>query len=362
MATAKKLPSGSWRVRVVDHYETGPDGKRKTVFQSFTSNDTSKNGKKEAERMAAEWEYSRKKRPESISVHDCIEKYIEAKSGVLSPATVGGYLTCLKNHYSSEFGNERLRDLTDEKVQLFISSLSASGFTGKSVHNIYSLFSSAASMFKCHFDVTLPKKKAPDTYTPIEEEVNRFLDYLEEGGEAMEDLYDCVMLAAFGPLRRGEIACLLSSDVTDNGVLVTKDMVMDRDKMYIVKEYPKMEGTEHEANLPPFLIERLKKRIEKRGEGRLFDLNPHCITMRFNRAIKKVNVPHFRLHDLRHYWVSIAHALGMPEQYILDNGGWKTAHVMKRVYRDSLRDVKKKEAEKLNSHFSEMMNKKNKSS
>lgn len=357
MATAKKLPSGSWRVRVVDHYEIGPDGKRKTIFQSFTSSDPSRKGKAEAERMAAEWEYSRKKRPEAISVHDCIEKYIEAKAAVLSPATVGGYRASLKNHYSSDFGNEKLRDLTDEKVQIFVSSLSASGFTGKSVHNIYSLFSSAASMFKCSFNVTLPKKKAPETYTPIEEEVNRFLDYLEEGGERTEDLYDCVMLAAFGPLRRGEIACLLSSDITDNGVLVTKDMVMEDNKTYVIKEYPKMEGTEHEADLPPFLLERLRKRVERQGEGRLFNLNPHCITMRFNRAIKKVDVPHFRFHDLRHYWVSIAHALGMPEQYILDNGGWKTAHVMKRVYRNSLRDIKKKEAEKMNSHFSDMMKK-----
>ncbi len=354
MATAKKLPSGSWRIRVVDHYEKGPDGKRKAIMQSFTCDDPSREGKKEAERMAREWEYTHKKRLESISVHDCIEKYIDAKSGVLSPSTIGAYRTCLNKHYSSEFGNEKLRNLTDEKVQLFVSSLSASGFTGKSVHNIYSLFSSAATMFKCSFDITLPKKKAPDTYTPIDEEVNRLLDYLKAAGDSQADLYDCVMLAAFGPLRRGEIACLLSSDLTENGVMVTKDMIMNDDGVYIIKDYPKMEGTEHEANLPPFLLKRLRKRVERQGEGRLFNLNPHMITMRFNRAIKKVDVPHFRLHDLRHYWVSIAHAIGMPEQYILDNGGWKTSHVMKRVYRDSLRDVKKKEAQKLNAHFSKM--------
>ena len=41
--------------------------------------------------------------------------------------------------------------------------------------------------------------------------------------------------------------------------------------------------------------------------------------------------------------------------YILDNGGWKTSKVMKRVYRESLRDVKKKEAAKINKHFEKLM-------
>lgn len=349
MATAKKLPSGSWRIQVVDHYETGPDGKRRVVRQSFTSSDPSRRGKAEVERMAAEWEYSRKKRPDAITVRDCIEKYIDSKRAVLSPATIAGYATCLKNHFSSSFGSETLRNLTDEKVQLFVSELSSSGLSGKSVHNIYSLFSSASLMFGCSFRVTLPRKKPAETYTPTDEEIQKFLEYLK-GDRKRADLYDCVMLSAFGSLRRGEISCLESSDLTDSGVKITKDMVMDEDGFYVVKDYPKSDSSIREAILPPLLLKRLKER----GEGRLFDLTPHEITMRFNRALSHVDVPHFRFHDLRHYWVSIAHAIGMPEQYILDNGGWKTSHVMKRVYRDSLKDVRKKEAEKLNSHFEDM--------
>lgn len=350
MEAAKKLPSGSWRIQVVDHYEIDENGKRHVIRQTFTSSDPSRKGKAEVERMAAEWEYSKKKRPEAINVFTCIEKYIDSKRGVLSPATIAGYRTCLKNHYSSAFGSETLRGLTDEKVQLFVSELSSSGLSGKSVHNIYSLFSSAAMMFGCSFNVTLPRKKRAETYTPTDDEIGRFLDYLKEK-PSRTDLYDCVMLSAFGSLRRGEIACLLSSDLTDVGVKISKDLVMDEDGFYVLKDYPKSDSSAREAILPPFLLERLRAR----GEGKLFDLNPHEITMRFNRALKNVDVPHFRFHDLRHYWVSIAHAIGMPEQYILDNGGWKTSHVMKRVYRDSLKDVRKKEAEKLNSHFSNMV-------
>lgn len=51
MATAKKLPSGSWRCQVYDY--TDKNGKRH--YKSFTSTDQSTKGKREAERMAADY-------------------------------------------------------------------------------------------------------------------------------------------------------------------------------------------------------------------------------------------------------------------------------------------------------------------
>ena len=59
MATAKKLPSGSWRCQVFSHYEyiKQPDGsvKKRRIYQSFTSNDPTRAGKRKAEAMAAEF-------------------------------------------------------------------------------------------------------------------------------------------------------------------------------------------------------------------------------------------------------------------------------------------------------------------
>ena len=41
----------------------------------------------------------------------------------------------------------------------------------------------------------------------------------------------------------------------------------------------------------------------------------------------------FRFHDFRHYSASIMHAIGIPDQYIMARGGWKTDTVLKAVYR-----------------------------
>ena len=59
MATAKKLPSGSWRCQVFAGYEIR-DGKKKAVYKSFTVKDPSRHGKKECERLAAEWAIGRR--------------------------------------------------------------------------------------------------------------------------------------------------------------------------------------------------------------------------------------------------------------------------------------------------------------
>ena len=60
MATAKKLPSGSWRCLVYDY--TDENGKR--IYRSFTSDDPSPAGKRKAEALAAQYaaEKEQKKR------------------------------------------------------------------------------------------------------------------------------------------------------------------------------------------------------------------------------------------------------------------------------------------------------------
>jgi len=69
-------------------------------------------------------------------------------------------------------------------------------------------------------------------------------------------------------------------------------------------------------------------------QGRIIKATPAQITNRFGRAITFAKLPHFRFHDLRHYSASIMHAIGVPDQYILQRGGWASDYVMKSVYRN----------------------------
>ncbi len=70
MATAKKLPSGSWRCLAYSHTEKVIDPKTgkwkdKRIYESFTSDDPSPRGKKEAEAAAALFQLDKEKRPKN---------------------------------------------------------------------------------------------------------------------------------------------------------------------------------------------------------------------------------------------------------------------------------------------------------
>lgn len=74
MATARKLPSGSYRVKVFKGYKY-INGQKKREYESFTAPT-----KAEAEALASAWKLDRKQRPEDVSVHDAIRKYIDVST------------------------------------------------------------------------------------------------------------------------------------------------------------------------------------------------------------------------------------------------------------------------------------------
>lgn len=86
-------------------------------------------------------------------------------------------------------------------------------------------------------------------------------------------------------------------------------------------------------------------------------MKPYNVTKALKRALKKNNLPDFRFHDLRHYAASILHAIGVPDQYIMQYGGWKTDYVMKTVYRNVINGEMQKMNDKINNHFTELCEK-----
>ena len=160
-------------------------------------------------------------------------------------------------------------------------------------------------------------------------------------------LLRAVMLAAFCSLRRGEICALESSDIDGHIIHVTKDLVADRDGKLIVKP-PKTKKSVRDIAAPAFVVDLMPE------HGRICPLTPKQLTDRFRRAVKASGCPHFRFHDLRHYYVSIAHAIGIPDAYIMESGGWSTPAVMNRVYKSTLSGFRERNAAALSNHFSEI--------
>lgn len=337
MAKAKKLPSGSWRAQVFDFKDV--DGKNH--YKSFTAQ-----SRREAEFLAAEYAAGKAEElPENITLYTAVTKYIDAKRGVLSPSTIRGY-EAVQRCYLKDIGRTRLSNLSNTDLQIWISNLSAE-HSPKTVRNAHGLVASALDMFAPDFRLktTLPAKKRPQLYTPSDDDIKHLLDHI-----AGKELEIAVLLAAFGPLRRGEICALESGDIHGNLINVSKSMVLGPDGQWHIKQ-PKTYGSYRDIEFPPFVIEKCR-----RINGRLIKATPDQITHRFERAVRFSGLPHFRFHDLRHYSASIMHAIGVPDQYILQRGGWASDNVMKSVYRNVIDLESAKQNKKILKHFEEISN------
>lgn len=338
MARRKKnqLPSGNIRIQVFDY--TDADGKKH--YRSFTAPT-----KKEAQDMARRWK-SEKSEEKSmrITLYDAVERYIDIKAGVLSPSTIRGYKRMQINQMK-EIGKLWLDELNSANIQVWISDISKD-LSPKTVRNVYGLFSAAVDMFApdLRIRVTLPERKKPDLYCPSDEDVKRLLQEIEG-----TELEIAVLLAAFGPMRRGEICALESTDISGNKVAITKSMVPGPDHQWHIKQ-PKTYSSYRTIEYPRYVINKMKGKT-----GKIITLNPDGVSNRFKVAIRKAGLPHFRFHDLRHYSASIMHAIGVPDQYILQRGGWASDNVMKTVYRNAIDLETVRQTKKINRHFEEIV-------
>lgn len=328
MAKAKKLPSGNWRVQV---YVGIVDGKKK--MESVTAPT-----KKEAEYLASQLAYKYKAHNSNdLTLGEAYDKYIENKSNVLSPNTIREYKRSRK-HDLQELMPVKLSHLTQESIQKAINEFSLN-HSPKSVRNAHGLLSAVLSVYmpELHLHTTLPQKEHYDRQIPTEEEVQKIIE------TAAGTRYEVpILLAALGSLRRGEVAALQPDDVTDNGVWVKKAIAYDEDYKEVVKAPKSFKGYRF-VDLPDYVIQKLRNWD--------FDITPNAITKGFARIVKKSGVPHCRFHDLRHFHASVAHALGIPDKYIMERGGWSSSQVLQDVYQHTMRDKKNEFAEKINDHF-----------
>lgn len=321
---AKKLPSGRWRCRVYD----GTDQSGKKVYKSFTAD-----SKKEAELLAAQYAAKRKNAATADrTLRDAYTRYIEIKQNTLSPATVREYTRAAAADFP-ELMPLKLSRITQEAVQSAVNIMSAS-HSPKSVRNAHGLLSAVLKMFAPDIRLTtrLPQARKTDLYVPTEQEVENLVREIRG-----TELEKAVLLAAFGSLRRSECCALLISDIEGDIIHVNKAMVLDVRKQWVIKP-PKSKAGYRDIKMPGFVIERLVPRTES---GRIVDLAPVTLTNYFTMQREKHGLHYFRFHDLRHYQASILHAMGVPDKYIMERGGWSTDSTLKNIYQHTMSEKRK---------------------
>lgn len=359
MATAKKLPSGSWRCQVFSHYEPvfSSDGdpvidsktgkqRQKRIYESFTCDDPGPRGKRKAEAMAAAYAVEKEQKIEyaySMTFGEALEKYITERSSVLSPASIRKYRS-MQRSCMLPLKDYKLRDITQSIVQQTINTASASK-SPKSVRDMNGLITAVIGRFApdIHLKTVLPSKRRSDIYIPTDADIKKLLKIVRD-----TDMELPIMLAAFGAMRRGEICALSKSDFSGNIAHISKTMVYNEKSEWIIKS-PKTYAGDRYVPLPAFVVKKFQALPFDN-----IDMTPSILTNRFCSILRRSGLPHFRFHDLRHYNASIQHAIGVPDAYIMNIGGWGNDAVLKSVYRHALPDVQKQMGNKTIKYFESM--------
>jgi integrase len=352
MAKAKKLPSGMWRVLVYSHTEI-VDGKPKRKYKSFTAAD-----KRAAELMAAEYkagkEPQEKNGRENLTLIDAIDKYIAAKSNVLSPTTVNGYAK-IKKYAFPELMNRGIYDLKKADIQAAVNKESCRKATRKSgtisaktVRNEYGLLTAVFGFYDISFgNIALPKSPEKFVELPPAKEVIAAI-----AGTSIE--LPC-LLACWLSFSMSEILGIRCGSIR-NGVLYIENVRVKVGNEEIDKSTGKAEKRIRAHAVPPYIMQLIEqqdtyKEYKRTGENcYLIPLTGNALYERFKYRINKAGYS-MTFHQLRHLNASVMALLNVPEKYAMERGGWKTPQTMKKVYQHTFSEERLRVDGVINDYF-----------
>lgn len=330
---ARKLPSGKYNARAY----LGRDEAGKAIHKSFTADTASA-----AIALASAYENRYKNKVFRNSLSAGMDAFIRSKVSVLSPSTIAEYASrsrTLKKQFKTVCNKSMIAITSDDLNDVVRAFMEPHDPFKENNHapviaspkTVQNYFRFLSAVFKFHGltlpPVDLPKKIRPEIYVPTKEEMDRLL--AEVRGT---DMYVPVLLAAFAPLRRGEIAALKYPEDFDGNIIhVHAATVTDRNGRIQTKA-PKTFSSDRKILLNDEIIDAIKE------QGYVTKLTADQMTDKFIRALRRAGLPHFRFHDLRHFCISYLHSIGVPDAYIMQRSGHSTDATLKRVYRHTIAD------------------------
>jgi integrase len=309
----RKLPSGSWFVRVQ------VDGTSVCITKP-----TKKACLAEAAALKTGLKASAKKNAHTLS--NAIDRYIEDRKNVLSPSTIRGY-RCIQNQRFVTMMTRDVSSITQEQWQRAIN-LEAKLCSAKTLKNAWGFLSTVIhDQTGQRITVRLPQVVANDLPFLTAEQIPAFLQALHGSP------YEIPILLALSSLRRSEILAMKWEDIDlAAGCLhVHGAAVWDENDELV---YRKENKNSTSRRTVPFLIPQLREAVEKadRSGEYIIRCAPNVLRYNINKACRKAGLPEVGTHGLRRSFASLAYHLGIPEAVTMKAGGWADIYTMRKNY------------------------------
>ena len=131
-----------------------------------------------------------------------------------------------------------------------------------------------------------------------------------------------------------------------------RNTLINVDGQHIEKRSTKTIESTRQIRLPARILDLIAVLPEE--QEYLTTIKDHALYMRFSRLLERHGIEHISFHDLRHMSASIMLALGIPDKYAMERGGWSTPNVMKSVYQHTFSKERQAADEKIDSYFTRL--------
>lgn len=257
-------------------------------------------------------------------------QYINLKRNVLSPATIREY-SKTSARLSDHFINLDVYKITQADIQAEINRLSKD-HSPKTVRNYHAYIASIIKSFRpdMRISTTLPQQIKNEPYIPTDNEVKNLLAYIKN---ERPNYYVLFVLAMYG-LRRSEILAITPEDLDGNTLNISKALVKDENGVWVVKTTKTTQST-RKIEIPSEIADEIREK------GYAFSGNPSGIKKVLDTACKKLNIQHFTLHKLRHYFASKLISQNTDLITVMSLGGWNSTAMLEKNYAHALEEKKK---------------------
>jgi len=315
--TAKKLPSGRWRVLVQ------VNGVRRSI---------TRDNKKDAEKAALLLKLSPEQKMSKMTYGEAIDAYIEKYKKTFSPSTLQAYRYVRNNRF------QVLMDLplsTAVDMQYIIDQENLAPTTLRISYAVVSAALKDLKLAPPKVRFAKEAKKEKPFLNP--EQIKIFVKAIEG------DRYELPYLLCLHSLRSSEMLALKKSQVK-NGIIHVSGAMVRSDEGYTFKETGKSDA----ATRPiPVFLPRVNELVDKCPDGILCPYSPRGMVTHLGTILKHNRLPVGGFHMLRHSFASLCYYCGVSEMTAMKLGGWSDYRVMREIYTHLAEQQENADIEKL---------------
>jgi len=217
------------------------------------------------------------------------------------------------------FGNKRVNDITAADIRQWQNELIKMGYSPTYLKTINNQLSAIFNYAVRYYDLksnpcakagSMGKSKAEEMDFWTGEEFRKFIDSVMNKRLS----YMAFMTLYWTGMRLGELLALNPKDVDLEKRTITITKSYQRLGKKDVITPPKTPKSKRVINIPEFLAADIKDYIDSLYElqenDRLFPITKYYLEHEMQRGIKESGVKRIRVHDLRHYHVSLLISMG----------------------------------------------------